>query len=173
MPSVSGQIEFKDYTVFFTVPMVELQAGNLPAFLNSGRGIGLITDARADGFRNVLELIHDNAGTFLESMREDSQALMNAVGITVWQGDLVLAPDGTVTFNGTVRRPTPEDFALLGEINTHLDIEGERQAMEHARRCPQCAEQMGLDPNEVIVTEDEEVVGPHVGLLRTFTPGEA
>lgn len=177
MPTVSGTIRFKDFTVFITAPHVELRRAvphpGLQQILSQlGPALGLITDMDADGAPRVLDLLTENVQAFVEHLHAAMPAAQPIVGLSVWQGGLTVDAEGGVLFEGVVRRPTTSDYGALEDLLGRIDAEAQKDALEHAKKCRGCAEKMGLDPSEV--EEGDEEVDPGVHLVRFgITPGEA
>lgn len=160
MPNVSGQIEYTGFTLFLAVPMVELRQN--PTVLHQmlansmSHSVGITFDADAEGATDFVDMVVDCADEFMEHVMEVIPVGIPALGMIVWEGGATINAQKEVSFHGTVRRPTAEDFTLYGDIMTRIDADARDQALEHAKTCRRCAEKMGLDPSEVHEDESED-----------------
>lgn len=177
---VSGQITYEGYTLFLLLPMVELRQGHpLLQMLDKGTSLGFLFDPEAEGATDFVDLIPNNMAAFVASLRESVPPGMPMVGIVVWEGGGVVQHDGEVTFEGTVRRPTPEDFAHLAEFTARMDSEAQEQFMEHALHCHDCAKRAGIEPidnsqgGDDEDDEDDEESHHPPGIWVVGRPGEA
>ena len=171
MPSVSGKIKYRAYTLYLTVSMAELFPHNqLPPFLTPTRGMGINIDPDVEASRTVLGLIMENEEDFLNHLHELTLPGSNVLGTMVWKGDILVDPEGDVEFEGVLRRPTAKDFRDMAHMHKRLDEIAHEEALEHARHCKSCAAEMGLDPSEV---EDDGNTDHLLGVWVSTGIGEA
>ena len=178
MPAVTGSIRFEDYTLFLIAAMVELRPlppeGHPLAMLlgQMPPSIGVITNMNLEGAERVAELVSDNMEEFMDHITELMAPAQPIVGISVWQGDVEVLPDGELRFKGKYRRPTTADFGILGTIHQQLDDEARENALSHARQCRACAEKMGLDLGTVQEDGESHDDARHIFMRIPTIPGE-
>ena len=156
MPTVTGEIRFKGFILYMFVAVAEIRSEPALPFLPQGRGMGLFTDPLVEDGRRLIHLIHDNPDEFMEHLSDISAPGANAIGLRVWEGDVLLLADGTIEFKGKVRRPTGDDYVKLSEIQEFIDKVASETAWEHAKHCKACAAKLGMNPDLVEDDDDED-----------------
>lgn len=153
MPNVSGQIEYAGFVLYLSVPMIELRQSPTPLHQmlahNMTHAVGVTTDPHAEGAEDFMDLVMEAAEDFMEHISIEVAVGTAAVGILVWEGGATINAQHEVSFHGTVRRPTAEDFAAYRAIIEREDVEAKAGALEHAQHCRSCAEKMGLDTSTI------------------------
>src|SRR5210317_359172 len=90
MPNISGQIEYSGFTLFLSVPMVELRQSPTPIHQmlaqSMEHAVGITTDPEAEGSDDFVNLIVDFAENFMEHVMDSMPAGTPAIGMIVWEG---------------------------------------------------------------------------------------
>jgi len=119
-------------------------------------------------------MVLSNPNEFLNSVKDGLDPRTAMAGLLVWKGNAILDPDGTLSFQGLTRRPTPTDYRQYNKLVRQLDEVAAGGFTEHIKHCPDCAQWAGLDPDEVC-EDTEQAHEEHRGAVWMLAPetGEA
>jgi len=152
MPSVSGQINYNDLTVYINSPSVVLKGPSaimapppIQALIErSLMGLQITLDTGDLTTVQFLDVLSDSYEEFGRHLSEKADLFLCSAGMLVWKGSASVDAQGEITFEGSLTRLKGEDYAAYADMLSRLDAMEREQMLEHAKQCPHCATRLGV-----------------------------